>query len=279
LAAICGATDILLFIPVREVPRASTAKPPTPADILVTPWKNTLFRGFALYTIVSWIAYMMMGPFVWRYCFDPVKKHGLGMSVMEAHVLLTIVPLVAMAWVAPCWGRAIDRFGPKPVLACSALFAIVMPFTWVMVHPGMEWIVWVAAVVSGLTWPGIDQVNFYMTVKGFPDARRTTYVAAYQVMMGVANMAGSALGGVCATFWQHQMHALSFLPGWVSHYQLVFLTAIGLRLAAFLFIFPWMKLQGDANYGTVARAIANDLTATLPSGVGTRKWRRNAPER
>ncbi|NLC59353.1 MAG: MFS transporter, partial [Armatimonadetes bacterium] len=270
LAAILGATDVLLFIPVREVPRAPEAKPPSLLDILSTPWRNSLFRGFVLYSAVSGVSYTMMGSFQWRFCFEAAHARGLGMSVLQTHLLLSILPMALMAWVAPRWGHAIDRFGPRPVLRLSALCAIVLPCVWAFASHHTAWLVWLAGAALGLSWPGIDQVNFYMTIKGFPDARRTTYNAAFQFVLGVASVAGSALGGVCASLWQGWLPHLPGVPDWMSHYQPVFLTAILLRLGAFVFIFPRLQLAGDAPALAVGRWLIREVASSLPGGRARR---------
>lgn len=258
-ASLLGTLDILLFTAVPEVPRKPEAKLPTLKEILITPWQNALFRGFALYTGVAWGANMMFSSFLWRFCFESRQANGLGLSVMEAHLLLFIIPVAAMAWVSPIWGRAIDHHGPRPVLTLSALAAIVAPAAWVLVHPGNEWLVWIAAALTGLTWPGVEQVNFYMTVQGFPKARRSAYTSTFQCVLGLSTTLGIALGGACATFWARHLHAIPALPEWVSHYQPVFATAQLLRLAAFLYLLFGLRLPGSSRYGTVARAIATEL--------------------
>ena len=274
VAALLGAADILLFLPVREIPRRSESSPPTIKEILTTPWHNRLFRSFALYNGVAWMAYMMMGSFLWRYCYDSPAANGLGLSVLQTHILLFILPVGAMALTAPLWGQAIDRFGPKPVLSLSALTAVVLPTVWLFAHPGWEWILWVAIFAAGLTWPGIEQVNFYMIVKGFPDERRTTYTSAFQVVLGLATTVGIALGGVCASFWQTHLHQIPGLPAWVSHYQPVFLTTILLRAAAFVYLVRCVPLPGGVAHRALARALAADATRALPGGRAALRWRR-----
>lgn len=264
LGALLGAADILCFIPVRERPRPVEPAPPTLKDILVTPWRNALFRGVALYTSVAWIAYMMMGPFVARYCLEQPAVHGLGMSVSTTNMLLFIVPWVSMALVSPFWGMALDRFGPKPVLALSSLCAALVPIGWACMQPSLSWSIVVLAAFSGLTWPGIDQSILYMQVKSFPAERHTAYNATFLSVSGLATMLGTAFGGWYAGFWQHHLHVIPLLPAWVSHYHPVFVTSLLLRLAAFFFLLPRLQLAGTAGVGTVTRALLADSLAFLP---------------
>ncbi len=180
---------------------------------------------------------MMMGPFVSRYCLDPVRAHGLGMSVSMMNLLLFIIPWVSMALVAPLWGQAVDRFGPKPVLALSALCTAIAPIGWACMNPSLHWMLPAVAIFGGLTWPGIDQTTTYLQVKGFPAERNSAYNAAFLAVNGLAAVIGTTLGGWYAAFWARHMQVLACLPAWVSHYHPVFLTSVLLRFAAF-FLLP-----------------------------------------
>jgi len=269
-AAVLGAVDILIFINVREVPRPVEAQLPTLRDILVTPWKNATFRSFALYTCAVWIAYMIASPFMWRYTFESVKDGGLGMSLSQANLVLFIIPTLAMAFASPLWGRAVDRFGPKPVLAVSSLGAILFPLPWIIMHGKLIWLLYVMTALGGFSWPGIDQAVQYMQVKGFPDERRTTYCASYQVVFGLACVIGTTLGGLLASFWQAHASLLAGLPSWVGHYHPVFATSMVLRLLSFLFLLLPMRMPGTGGMRRVAKAVATEMPITLP-GVGKRR--------
>lgn len=267
IAALLGAMDIVMFIPVREIPRQIDEQPPRALDIITIPWHDDMFRRFASYTGLSWISYMMMGPFTWRFCFDDAAAHGLAMSVSMVNFLLYTLPMIAMAWVAPFWGKAIDRYGPKPVLAASSVFQIFIPLCWLMVHPGTTWLIPMLAVISGFTWPGIDQVNFYMQLKGFPSVKRTAYIAMFLMVFGLACTCGTLLGGYCATFWQQHLQLIPGLPASTSHYHLVFATAIVLRVVAYIFMLPNLPLPGSLAKKGVANTVIAGMTNSLSGMV------------
>jgi len=273
LAGLLGAVDILLFRKVREVPHQVEERPPTLLAILVTPWKHAVFRGFALYTCAAWIAYMMAGPFMWRFCFEPVKDGGLGMSLSQANLVLFIIPTLAMALASPLWGRIIDRYGPKPAIAISSLGAIIFPLPWIVMHHDLALLLYPMMILGGLSWPGIDQTIQYMQVRGFPDERRTAYCASFQVVFGLSSVIGTTLGGLLATFWNGHMGLLAGLPSWVSHYHPLFATSIVLRVLAFALLLLPLRLPGTAGMRRVARALATELPLSLP-GVGGRRRRR-----
>ena len=271
VAGVLGAGEILCYLLVREIPRKIEEKLPAFGELLVTPWKNAAFRSYALYTSVVWIAYMMMGNYVTRYCLLPISEHGLGMSAEYTNFSLGIVFTLVMAILVPFWGGAIDRLGPKSVLATSSLAQIIFPLMWLFMRPEYIWLIPFYGAIIGITWPGIDQVIVYMQMKGFPEERRTTYIAAFGIVFGLSSTIGNLLGGVLASFWETHMAFIPFLPAGTSHYHLLFLSSIVLRLVAFVFIFPRMPLPGRAGHRTVARTIAGDATASLPRALRRRR--------
>lgn len=265
IAGILGTIEILFYIFIREVPRPIEATAPSLVELLITPWKNRQFRSFSFYTFVSWISYMMMGNYATRYCLLPTSEHGLGMSVEYTNFTLSIVVTLVMAFTAPFWGGAIDRIGAKSILATSSLSQIIFPVTWLFMRPGIAWILPFYAAIIGLTWPGIDQVIIYMQMKGFPEARRSAYVASFGIIFSLSCALGNFLGGFVAAFWQKFMHVIPFLPPGTTHYHLLFMTTLLIRLAAFVFILPRIPLPRKGGHGTVAKIIASDATAFIPN--------------
>lgn len=264
VAGVLGALEILLYIRVKEIPRKVEATLPGFRTLLVTPWKNAAFRSYALYTCVVWIAYMMMGNYGFRYCLLPASQHGLGLSAEYTNFSLGIVLTLAMALIVPFWGGAIDRLGPKSVLATSSLAQIIFPVIFALMTPGWTWFLPVYGAIIGLTWPGIDQAIVYMQMKGFPEERRTTYIAAFGIVFGLASTVGNLLGGALASVLERHLAAIPLLPPGTSHYQLLFFCSIALRLLAFIVLFPRIPLPGKGGYRAVARTIASDASASLP---------------
>lgn len=267
VAAVFGATDILLFIAVPEIPRPLEETPTTLGDILTTPWTNRVFRWFAAYTALAWIAYNMMGPFVWRFCIETRDQHGLGMSLTLTNGLLFILATLMMALVSPLWGRAVDRFGAKSVIITSSVAAVLIPGVWLVMRPGLEWLIWPTCFLSGLTWPGIDQTLIFMQCKGFPDERRSAYNAMLAVVLGLASAVGVFLGGQLANFWQTHLHLIPHLPSWVSHYQPVFVISLVLRAAAIVFLLVRLPLPRSAGQRAIYGAIAGELSASVGKAV------------
>jgi len=265
VAALCGAADILLFLPVREAPRAAPRERPSLLDILVIPWRERTFRIVAGYLATAVSAYAITGAFMFPFCFAPVSQRGLGLSVVQTTAMVVVLPQLVTAWCSPAWGRAIDRFGPKSALRAGSLAAITLPVWWMLLHragPGFGDLIWLlplSTAFAGLTVPGVDQALFYMQLREFPVERRTAYTAAFQVVVGMAAMAGTSLGGVMANWFEANMSRLPWQPAWLSHYHLVFGVSLLIRVAAFVFLFARLPLQGRVGAVEVFRTVLVDL--------------------
>ena len=274
VAAILGAMDILTFLPIREIPRPVEQPLPTFLDILVTPWSQPTFRRYVIYISIAYLSYTMVGNFQWRFCMAAPADGGLGMSLTWTNLNLFIFPLLIQAVFSPFWGRAIDRFGPKPVLVTSALGCFVLPFPWIFLHPALCWLVPGMQIVTAFFSPGNDQMVTYMQLRGFPETRRTAYIATFMVVFGLSCMIGSSLGGVLAAFWKTHLHLIPGLPVWVAQYQPVFLIGFLIRIVAFLVLLLPLQLPGaPAGVGAVTRAVTAGAASTI-SQVGRAVKRR-----
>jgi len=279
IAVVLGVADILCFVSVPEKPRIKHEVTPTFWQTFSTPWKNPVFRGFALYCSLAWMGYIMIGTFIWPFCFDPVSKNGLGLSLIATNLMIVVLPQLTMAVFAPLWGSAIDRFGPKPVLGLGSLMAAIMPIGWLFIYnsPGADltlgsytvhvnrlWLIPILQVVGAFTWPAIEQGVLYVQMNGFPEKMRSSYISAYQVVLGLSMMVANWLAGIFATFWLYYKDSVPFFPKWFSHYHPVFLTAILIRLFAYVFIFRRLDLEGDAKVGDVAKSVAVETKKVVP---------------
>lgn len=284
-ATLVGAVDILLFLRIPEEPRPVGDTQPSLWEIVSVPWRNADFRAYAAYSLAAFVAYSMFWPFLWPFCFEPAERHGLGFSLPLTNALIVVLPQLANAFTSPFWGRALDRFGPKPVMGFGAIAAIVLPVFWVLcnrawsldlspvglgVRLEMPMLIPVVSVLGGLCWPSIDQGLVYVQLHGFPEERRTAYVAANNLVIGVAATIGSALGGTIASAFEPLAGKVAWLPAWFSHYQVVFASSILLRLAAFVLLFPRLRLESRGSYAEAGRAVFGEallpLRRMLPRG-------------
>ncbi len=270
VAAVLGTIDILLFIRVPEPSRQVPGEPrPTLSEILVLPWRDAAWRSTARYIAFAMLGYAVTNTFIAPFCLAPVSENGLGLSVLQTMAILVWLQLLCSAWVAPVWGRVIDRYGPKSALRASTLAALVMPIWWFFSHRGGPtwsdtlWLMPASMLFGGILVGGFDQAMAYAQLRAFPLHRRSAYVASFQVLLSLATMLGSALAGVLAQWFADILPTISGRPPWLSHYHLLFVVSFVLRLIAFVAMFAAVPLSGRAGAVAVYRTVVGDLLRTL----------------
>src|SRR5262249_52088543 len=80
-----------------------------------------------------------------------LDRLSLPYMALAGHAL---VIAVARALAAPLWGRAVDRFGARPVLVLSTLGVAAMPLLWMASSREFVWPLVLDAVISGALWGG-----------------------------------------------------------------------------------------------------------------------------
>jgi MFS family permease len=100
---------------------------------------------------------------------------------------------------APRWGRAVDRFGARPVLvACTAGLAL-SPLAWIACEPGRIWPLVGETLVGGVLLGGHSVASFDLPLSIAPRRERPFYLGAMAMAggaaFGITAFAGSALVG------------------------------------------------------------------------------------
>jgi hypothetical protein len=243
VAAVFGTMDILFFHRVPEVlpppPDGGSAAafgPPrrTPAELLryflLGPLKDPAFRNYVLYGMTMTFSMTVGGLFFWRNAME-----NLGFSSLATNVLLLVLGPVAGILAVRRWGKAIDRWGRRPVLVICTVGASLSLVGWFFasrdlpnppaVMHAASWVLggagrlfgnpaWapigphtpvtaylIAAgmcLLGGATWTGIDLAQTGI-VLGFSDGSgRSRYVAASSVLISIGGVLGGLVGGTVA---------------------------------------------------------------------------------
>lgn len=96
------------------------------------------------------------------------------------------------------WGGLADRVGGRNVLITSGTIAAVIPGLWFIAFKP-EHALWIN-LVSGLGWAGFNLAAFNLLLEVTPDKGRTTFVAGYNALIGLAHFSGPLIGGIAADF-------------------------------------------------------------------------------
>jgi len=167
---------------------------------------------------------------------------------------------------APLWGRALDRFGARPVLAACSFAAAVLPITWLATSPGFVWPIAIDALVGGVAWSGHGLASFSLPLSVAPRRDRPFYLAAFAMAGGVAYAVATWGGGVLAGALPRPLSTLGAVRG--HGLELLFaLSALGRFASAFLAL--RIVEEGAGSLAELHRAARGAALGVL---AGARVW-------
>jgi MFS family permease len=302
VAAAFGVTDILLFRGIRDVlPSLRRPAKPAPASIriLLEPLKDRVFRHYVLFGATLTFSNAVGGWFYWKNC-----RENLGFSSLATSILfLALTPLIQIAC-SRGWGRAIDRWGRRPVLIVGGVgvaitmlpYLIASPrmgnpaflvdaINWVARHmgavlgrPDMLWadshtpissflVILSAIIVGGAAWAGVNLAT-NAVVLGFAEGQgKSNYVAASSFLISMGGLLG-ALAAMVSTYCLQGLHEHPILLGplvWNS-WHIMFLLATVARVVS-LFWLKGMPDPGSAKVADLLRHMRTNLYSNFAYAV------------
>lgn len=209
------------------------------------------FRHFLSFSLVWGFATQMTSPF-----FMALAVEGLGYSV-GGTALLQGVHLGAGLLFLGFWGRLVDRFGSKPVIAGAGFWAAMTPLLWVLLaRPESPELIYIAEAVSGIAWAGVNLAASHLLLRITPGKYRLSYLSIYTAVTGAVLAFAPILGGMLIS-------SLTPWLGSVGAYKWVFGINGILRLLALLYL-RGIRSDGDATLQHSARVA---LRAAANSGA------------
>ena len=181
-------------------------------------------------------------PFLW-YLLAWNSAVGLSASFFSYHMLSNLATGFAIAALhgvavaavrivsAPLWGRAVDRFGARPVLVVCSFGIAAVPAIWLFPTPAFLWPLALEAALSGALWGGHGLAAMDLTVDLSPAQARPFYVAVFAAASGVGFAAASVLAGLVAVSLPDRFELLG--QTWANLHVLFFLSAVGRAAAGF----------------------------------------------
>ena len=202
ITSILGIVDILLF---RRIPELLTPRPSaeTHSDesrkhstrrvfhtILVRPLADRGFRRYVISDMFMAFALASVGIYSLKN-----MRITLGMDALEIAFLFSVVGAVGAILSARFAGRAIDRWGPRPMMIVTSFGTVfgILPF--MFAWPGMPalwlWILCVATFLAGGSMWGSLMMGKSAVQLGFSDREGASrYVGAFHFYTGVGGMIG-----------------------------------------------------------------------------------------
>lgn len=197
-ATVAGAASTVLMA--RQHDPGAPERPALELRAALAPLGDGAARRLIAYQVAWNAAVGMAAPF-----FTLHELQNLGMSYVLVATHLGATAGVRML-AAPLWGRAIDRYGERPVLVCCSFGIAVVPAIWLLPTPDFLWPIALDALLAGVLWGGHGLASFALPLSLAPRRGRPFYLAAFSAAGGLAFAAASATGGLAARSLPVELH-------------------------------------------------------------------------
>jgi MFS family permease len=97
----------------------------------------------------------------------------------------------------PHFGKVSDKIGDKPVAIFSIFGTALVPFIFFFATKQSVWLIFLAQVVSGIAWAGVE-LSVFNLVLDFSHEHRTIKVAKYVMLTSIPLIIAPVIGGLIA---------------------------------------------------------------------------------
>ena len=221
LAVIFGLVSTFLLLRQPE-PELAPRPPLSLRRTFLGPLKEPQFGRLTLFLAVWFVTGTLASPF---YIVHMMKNLHFSFAAIGVYSIIGGVTGMVMQLF---WGRAIDRFGARPVTVLNFALVGVMPLLWLFATPSFRLPIWGDALMNGLVWSGasLGLWNLLLELADNP-AHHESYFAIYSAVTGLGAFVASMLAGIVAQAL-HGFHVtiagLAFI-----NYHVMFLAAGLLR--------------------------------------------------
>ena len=257
VACLAGLVSIWLLLRQHEPARAIASADCDGWSALTTCLGDRAARPFLWYQLAWNAAVACVGGFI---SFHMLVNLKMGFSLVAAHGVAVATVRIAAA---PLWGRAVDRFGARPVLVLCSFGVTVVPVIWMLPTPDRLWPIALDALTSGVLWGGHGIASGDLSVALAPRRGRPFYLAAFATAGGLGFAVVSVLAGLLASLLPAQFSLLGF--SWTAIHVLLMISALARAGAALLAI----RIR-EANTRGVPELLRT-LAGELPKAA-TVKW-------
>ena len=224
--AICGVTDILLFLFVYHPPQQGQREAASPATMLRQSWQSLGFRRVVA-TMVPWqFSFFFIYPFILLYLYQVLNMTAFDLQLM---VMLGTVFGVILSGL---FGVFCDHYGHRTaLLLCLAVHAFV-PLLYLLAAPGRTEPVWLAFVLGIIIHPVVLNLQHTLIMIHTDRARVSMAFGIFGVIMALVMFLAPNAAALCKRLipTSHlEVLGLSFHP-----YQLIIAAGALFRLVAFL---------------------------------------------
>ncbi len=192
LAVAFGITSTLLLI--RQPEPQMPEKPPVSLrELLFGPLKEPQFRRLTVFLAVWFLTGTLASPF---YIVHMMKNLHFSFTAIGVYSIIGgLTGLVFQLF----WGRAVDKFGSRPVTVLNFSLVGIMPLLWIVATPTFRLPIWLDGLLNGMVWSGasLGLWNLLLDLADNPQ-RKESYFAIYGVVTGLGAFLASLMSGVVA---------------------------------------------------------------------------------
>ncbi len=276
LAGAIGMIDILLFTKVAEPPMKQA--PPEPLrERLLRPLRDVQFRRYVTYYSVWSVANSWCSWFWMLYLLDFLQaQHKSAANAgttpwwghsmyLTAAVILPVSFQIGQFLGYPMWGRAVDRFGRKPVFLVSSALHTLTWVSWIFLSEAtLPWMPLVQ-IAGGFIGGGMDIASFNMMLlfnrkggAGYQAVGSVIFSTAAAVAACAAGAVATALGGWGWTFAAGTSWAHTF-----NRYTLLILVGVAIKYVADLVFLRRVQDLDAKPAGHALRFVVDNCHGTL----------------
>jgi len=227
LASIMALISVIILKKLPD-PQNSSVKTHYTLKSFLEPIRDTRFRGLLSVFFIWNISIGIAAVFFAAHMLTNLKMSFTQIALYSSSVALSAI------FVNRIWGKLIDRFGSKPVLAICSLGITLVPLVWLFPREDFLWILALESTYTGILWAGFNLAAFNMPIANSPQQNRPSYLAAFSVITGFGFFLASLFGGWLAETYS----SLSFHIGsqTLVNYHLLFVISSILRFLSALLI-------------------------------------------
>ncbi len=252
IAGFCGIFEILVLMRVHE-PQNDVVndgikvkrKSPSLINTVMVPLRDAPIRKFLLFISLLMVSYGFQGPFLWLYALEYLE-----LPKTLTGLLLSGVPLVAIACTTRFWGDVLRRYGNRPVIRFASMIIALSSLGWIIARPGAWDVIPIILIFTGSMAGAIELANLNLVTGLSPHVPRSSVAAMLAIASGMSFAIAAWFGGALAEalLWINTS-GYDWFGMQVINYHILFLISLALRLFNATFVAP--RLQEPEAVGTI----------------------------
>lgn len=247
LALLCAACSAYVFEQMLDIERKVIVRANLVESLshIAEPFRDRRFRNVIIFGFVSIAAQTFAGSFFSAYAIESLKMPYTAIQI------LVLLQAMGQLVTAGFWGRLMDQYGMRPIVAIAGIGIALGPALWMMTKPGQDawnfFILFLLHFGGGVFWAAVLPGNLNILLANSPEAERSTYLGAGQTTQALAGALSPMLGAALLANLRGVMIA-------ESAYKWVFFASVVMRLFAVLLL-GGVREDGATGFRATLRGI------------------------